>query len=1501
MRIRFNFQSLNKVLRIVFSTLLLLYTSAILLLHIPLVQRKIGDIAANALSQKIGSNVTIGRLDVGLLNRIIMDDVAVNDQSGLPLLSISRLAATVEILPVFAGQFNIKTAQIIGLTAHLVKPSPESVTNFQFIIDSFTSKDDDKETTPPNLKMKSFIMRNANIFWDVSSAPRKDSSAIDLNHLALQDVGITLSVHYLTEDSLAIDLKRLNFKEKHSGLELTDMEMLLATNKQALRLDTLHMKTPASEVNMSNVQVHFTTNEKGEYQFQKVLGSIQNSFLSTSDLAHVAASVSEFDLLKRIDDSFKVEANFEADEDLLKIDQLHLDNANGGMRLAADMDVKQWQGHPQLGITLHHFDCQPSALNWLDGLLNVDEGTKAWISRMGNISLQGHASQTDGMDWEGNLHVNTNVGDIDLEGGWLHAEKQISVTAETEGFQLGQFLENGQIGTTSLSLHFATTLEEKSQTGGTTVSQAAVCGDIFSLEYAGYEYSNIHLDGNAGNGWYEGLLKVDDENVNLELDGKIDMTNKVVLTDLLLHVRQFNPYALHLTDKFKNEQFSFRALANTSGNSFRSATGLIQLDSVAITTPSDIIRLQQLSCMAERDGDQQHVEISGDFIDATFDGNTSLLDIASAVQHELSHHFPALIAPNTKEFKQQMVFNVEMSESPFLHHFIDEDYELTRPVRLTGYINSEQETAHVAIDAPSVNYQGKRYDNIAVNYESQADSLQLNATLLQRNENSSTRLHLNASGHADKLLSQLSWKIADNSIANHSSSENKVIPAEGTINASTMFSRTDHNLKTNIQLLPSDISINDTIWHLAASEIEVQGKRIACNNLKISNNNRFLKAEGVLSSSPTDSLQVTLNDIQVEYVLDLVDFTAVDFRGRASGYAYIGNVFDKVRLASNLRVEDFSIGVGNLGTGFIHANWDDSVDGVRVDGHIVDTDAQGKNRITDCRGYISPSHNDIQLRIDANNTNAYFLNSFLAGIFSDIEGCANGVMNVTGPLNNIGLVGDMSADVAMRLRATNVRYHVSPADTLHFVPYRFRFDDIHISDDLGNQGVVNGFVSHKNVKNFSYQFRVDMQQLMAYEEKAFNSDKFMGTVFADGWLTVNGADRHPLYINADVTPTRGSYFAYDAATPDAIASSSFITFHDRGEQAEQQYASDTTSINSSYEYSGDIFMEIGIHLNPTCEIKLRMDNADDGYISTFGNGTLQALYHNKGTFTLNGTYNINNGSYRLYLQDIIYRDLAIQPGSSVVFNGNPFDANIHLICWHTINSVPLADLTSNSAYNSNSKVKVICLLDITGQLGNMNFKFDINLPNVNDETRQIVRSLISTDEEMNMQMIYLLGLGRFYTNEYARAAGESGSSQAVNTLLSSTISGQINQMLTNAIGSESKWNFGTGLSTGERGWNDLDIEGILSGKLLDDRLLINGNFGYRDNTLTQSSNFIGDFDVKWRIRPNGNTYLKAYNQTNDRYFTKATINTQGIGISYQRDFQAWKELFKKTINKQRHE
>ena len=72
--------------------------------------------------------------------------------------------------------------------------------------------------------------------------------------------------------------------------------------------------------------------------------------------------------------------------------------------------------------------------------------------------------------------------------------------------------------------------------------------------------------------------------------------------------------------------------------------------------------------------------------------------------------------------------------------------------------------------------------------------------------------------------------------------------------------------------------------------------------------------------------------------------------------------------------------------------------------------------------------------------------------------------------------------------------------------------------------------------------------------------------------------------------------------------------------------------------------------------------------------------------------------------------------------------------------------------------------------------------------------------------------------------------------------------------------------------------------------MVDGQFGYRDNAHATTS-FIGDFDLKYLLYPNGNLAFNFYNKTNDRYFTRNSLTTQGIGLLMKKDFSSLSDLF----------
>lgn len=302
-------------------------------------------------------------------------------------------------------------------------------------------------------------------------------------------------------------------------------------------------------------------------------------------------------------------------------------------------------------------------------------------------------------------------------------------------------------------------------------------------------------------------------------------------------------------------------------------------------------------------------------------------------------------------------------------------------------------------------------------------------------------------------------------------------------------------------------------------------------------------------------------------------------------------------------------------------------------------------------------------------------------------------------------------------------------------------------------------------------------------------------------------------------------------------------------------------------------------MNPDATLRVLMDQSNYDYIALNGTGSIRATYFNKGSFNMFGTYQIENGIYKLTIQNIIKKIFQFQNGGTIVFGGDPYNASLDLKALYTVNSVPLSDLQIGNSFSSNN-IRVDCIMNISGTPQAPHIDFDLDLPTVSNEAEQMVRTVINSEEEMNQQVVYLLSIGRFYMQDNNNSSNQENqqnqTSLAMQSLLSGTISQQINSLLGNLV-KNTNWTFGANISTGDEGFNNAEYEGLLSGRLLNNRLIINGQFGYRDNANATTS-FIGDFDVNYLLLPNGNISLKVYNQTNDRYFTKSSLNTQGIGL-----------------------
>ena len=136
-------------------SLLALYLLLLGATRLPFCQNFIGQKISQAIGNHLGTNVSIGRVDIGLLNRIIIDDVNILDQQNEQMLSISRLSASIDLLPMMDGKIRISSAQLFGAHAQFYQKDSLSKPNFQFVIDSLASKDTTSHT-PLDLRVNTF-------------------------------------------------------------------------------------------------------------------------------------------------------------------------------------------------------------------------------------------------------------------------------------------------------------------------------------------------------------------------------------------------------------------------------------------------------------------------------------------------------------------------------------------------------------------------------------------------------------------------------------------------------------------------------------------------------------------------------------------------------------------------------------------------------------------------------------------------------------------------------------------------------------------------------------------------------------------------------------------------------------------------------------------------------------------------------------------------------------------------------------------------------------------------------------------------------------------------------------------------------------------------------------------------------------------------------------------------------------------------------------------------
>ena len=1440
-----------------------LYLSVVVLFSIPAVQQYVGQRAANMLSAKLGTSVSIQRLDYSFFSHVTLYGVNIKDQQGRVMLKANRLSARLELMPLAEGCISVATAQLFGTHAMLCRQDSLSQPNYQFLLDSLASRD--TTSTPLDLRINSLIMRKSSVSYDCYDVP-ETPGVLNPSHLHLKDISAHLILKVLTKDSLNVNLKRMSLKEK-SGLQINWLTVRFEGGRRASELKEFRLHMPGTNFQLGDIATNYRfIGDSIDVSSLVYEGSIEPSTITLSDLSPLLPSLSEFHSM------LSVATVFHGLGSDLQVSSLEVGSTTGDISLNVNGWAKRIDtAAPEWVANINDLQLSAKTVNFIsENLKGKRVEVPPVATRLGSIHMNGFVNGRGFEELKTYSTLNTDAGDMALDFE-MDSRRHFKGNLDTKGIDAGKILDNSRLGTLATTI----ALEGDLPADGNILIKTD--GQVGVLSYNGYEYKNIEVSGQYSNSDTHGQISINDPNITLSIEGSMERKGKANDIKLKALVEKFSPRNTNISNRWGDARINGLLTADLLGSSINDAVGAVDIKDFTLRSDSIDYRLDNLHVESGFTGDIHHIVLNSDFCKADIRGDFDYETLPQSFINFVATKMPTLpgLPKADTHANNNFTLHATISKSDWLQDLLQVPVRIEQPAVINGTIDDHHRQLAIECDMPQVLYKDSRYERCHVSLLSPLNTLvyDLRATRLLDN-GTQMDLAMTGSAYNNQLSTSLIWD------------DHAVERLSGKVTAQVQFETgLDEKPTAHIHLAPSQITIKNAPWNIKPCFIDYQDKRVDISGFTVEHDKQHLKLNGTVSADNTDSLQIDMRDIDVSYVLSLVDFDAVSFGGYASGGGYVRSVLGDMEADAHVTVDHFTFENGRMGILDADVVWNTAEE--QIDIHAIANDSANVKTLID--GYVSPKRDYIDLDIRAEGTSLDFAHSFTESFISHIEGHADGAVRLAGPLDEINLTGELVLNGNAHVKTLGCTYEMR-SDTLRMRPDEMEFCSCPVYDIHGNRGIMTGGIHHKHLTRLTYDIYVDAQNLLAYNFHDFGEDTFYGTVFADGRVGIHGRESSVL-IEADVTPRAGTVFTYNAASPDAISDQEFIQWgnqdnHDSPAAQQASTAASTTSFRS------DLNLRLKINATPQASIRLLMDPATEDYITLKGTGDLQANYYNKGGFTMFGTYRVSEGTYGLTIQDIIKKNFVFKDGSTIVFGGDPYDAALNLQAQHTVSGVSLSDLNVGKSFSNT--VRVNCLMNITGQPRQPIIDFDLNIPSVSSDEQQMVRSIINGEEEMNQQVIYLLAVGRFYPQQSNNAtdgdAQPSKTSLAMQSLLSGTISGQINSVLGQLVKNDN-WNFGANISTGDEGWNNAEYEGIINGRLLNNRLLINGQFGYRDNATTANPSFIGDFDISYLLLPNGNLAMKVYNQTNDRYFTRSSLNTQGIGIIMKKDFTGFRDLF----------
>lgn len=1433
---------------------------------LPPVQSYLGRKVAAIVSENIPQDISIDSIRITPSGSVDLTGIKLEDHHRDTMIYIPRISARLSFWGLLSGQLRISRAEIKDPLVNIVKYSGEERDNLSLFISNFSRRRDDKAGKK---ELRLFALQTGLHGGKASyrDLNKPDSSLrYSLEHIKIKASRISVvknDIHFdidslAMDSSLGTDIKnisglfrfcpkgiiadRINITTGRSRLEFSAAAYFRDTTDSTL---TLAEKLKASEMSLS-VEPSLVNPEDAAFIYPKAAGLPPVNLSARMSAAEGTLDITGFKV--RCEGVFSANA---AGRISSPSSSKNLKDAQGKLILknirAVPEKLIRYAAHAGIktnGNTIRRMEKAATVTG--SGLVTLEKGNIFSIASL----------RSD----DGQIFVNATADDI-------FSRREISYKAKISlvGVNLGLLTGSKDLGRVTLF----SSISGDGLSPKTARAHLNTSAHLF--EFKGYPYTDINITSALSGGKLESEISVSDPNLEAKINASLAHTDtKAYHATLDMYLDKSNLHALGLVrDSVVNLRGTIQA--DLTGTGINDAEGTLSFTEMSY----NYYFINRILIESEKiDSTRRRLSIESDeLFNGYIEGNYLLSEVPATILNGIMGGFKTYEKKKTTP-GQQYVFELDLSAPDV--RIINTPLVFYGIAHMDGRVDSSKEGMVFNLLAQRINYSNILVDTLTLRLDSyDRDMLSIKAEKFINPVYSIEKLDLSA-GRTDDSLAIRSdfykWNSAD-SIAFHINAYQKDTP--------------DGNV--TIGFLPSTINLENISWKLGGQSPDknrilwdVDNGRLRIDSLSLTSGNASITAAGYYSSPEVMDMRLTAKSIDLS--------RSVLIRGKHPLQGILNGYFRLYKKAEDktvvpgvtLTINGLAIDKDKIGDVIVAVNADLANRYVKT---FASLKRNGRTSL-----FLSGGLNivgrqlepDMTLKLDSLDLSP--VHYLLPSVFNISSGYASSDIHVGGLISKPDINGYIRLDdTHLGINFTNVEYEI-PDSTI--VPIRnsfFHFDKIRIKDVLySTYGTLDGRIYHDNFKPWFLDLDVGTDNTLVLNTTADNNEKFYGRVFATGSLDLYGPT-YSLKYDIKARTERNTLFAIDVGSTSDFKASDQIIFVPPKTSHTDSLLLNLKKTAAKKESTSE--MDIAIEATPDAQLDIYLDKASGHMVQGRGSGKMLMHLTPRGTFTLDGSYELSSGNYMFVYRELIKRTFTLVPGGKITFDGDPANPMIDFSAVYKTTTKPSSYL---STVNENAREEVEMTITLTNNLSNPVYNFDITMPKAPENVREELAYRLSDQEQLNQQFISLMAF-----NAFTNTGGEGENQNAVATGVAGLTAGMLSSQFSNIIqrfvsGVDINVNLNTSTNKALGTTESTDLEVGISTKLFNDRVTVNGVVGVP--TGTTQSNLVGDVEIEYSISRDGRFRGVFVNRRQEDYMNNQQGYIQSLGVSYRQEFNNFREL-----------